>query len=72
MALYLLPLPNSAGHCSSSQNEVGLENYLTLSGKQGAKKNERFVRKNLILTVHIAFLNLSSYINPMIILASLF
>ena len=72
MALYLLPLPNSAGHYSSSQNAVGLENYLTLSGKQGAKKNKRFVRKNVILTVHIAFLNLSSYINPMIILASLF
>ena len=73
MALYLLPLPNSAGHYSSSQNAVGLENYLTLSGKQGAKKkNKRLVRKNVILTVHIAFLNLSSYINPMIILASLF
>lgn len=68
MALYLLPLPNSAGHYSSSQNAVGLENYLTLSGKQGAKKKN----KNVILTVHIAFLNLSSYINPMIILASLF
>lgn len=39
---------------------------------RGQKKNKRFVRKNVILTVHIAFLNLSSYINPMIILASLF
>lgn len=41
MALYLLPLPNSAGHYSSSQNAVGLENYLTLSGKQGAKKKKQ-------------------------------
>lgn len=39
---------------------------------RGQKKNKRFARKNVILTVHIAFLNLSSYINPMIILASLF
>lgn len=42
MALYLLPLPNSAGHYSSSQKAVGLENYLTLSGKQGAKKKQAF------------------------------
>lgn len=77
MALYLLLLPNSGGRYLSSQSAVDLENYLTLSCKQSKKKKKQtnkrfFVLKNLTLTVHIAFLNLSSYINPMMILASLF
>ena len=39
MALYLLPLPNSAGHYSSSQNAVGTSLFRV---SRGQKKKQAF------------------------------